>query len=136
METDPETREHEPRTHIEKGLQDTVGKRPSEKKNRGTQAQKLRETQREAETDSRTGTQRERERAHRDTVRGRAEVWGGTSTAAWPGWELAHQLADPQVEVGGDRTVAEVAVRCPPQTRTQQQQQQQQGGLQGGRVST
>lgn len=70
METDPDTREHEHRTHIEKkGLQDTVGKRPSEKKNRGTRAQKLRETQREAETD-RTGTQRER--AHRDTVRGRA----------------------------------------------------------------
>lgn len=35
METDPETREHEHRTHIEKKrLQDTVGKRPSEKKNR------------------------------------------------------------------------------------------------------
>lgn len=50
--------------------------------------------------------------------------------------QVVSQLADPQVEVGGDRTVAEVAVRCPPQTRTQQQQQQQQGGLQGGRVST
>lgn len=84
METDPETREHEHRTHIEKkGLQDRVEKRPSEKKNRGTRAQKLRETQREAETDSRTGTQRER--AHRDTVRGRAGQRCGVGPARWSG---------------------------------------------------
>lgn len=49
--------------------------------------------------------------------------------------QVVSQLANPHVEVGGDGTVAEVTVRCPPQTRAQQQQQQQQGGLQGGRVS-